>query len=174
MLLAAAFAAVLATAANAEMLQTLPKQVQKEINETRAACRDMGMRDDAIYDDVGLTSFILLGGINAVIVDNGEICGGERMKGANCATGGCVVMVYVRARGSWKKVLTARNHFISADWTKEQTELRLMVVSLYGDAPECPVRAANLRAYGPTAWKHGMCDVVARWDGNKFVYTMLQ
>jgi hypothetical protein len=115
MLLAAAFAAVLATTANAEMLQTLPKQVQKEITETRAACRDMGMRDDAIYDDVGLTSFILPGGINAVIVDNREICGGERMKGDNYATGGCVVMVYVRARGSWKKVLTARNHFISAD-----------------------------------------------------------
>jgi hypothetical protein len=51
--------------------------------------------------------------------------------------------------------------------------LRILVVSLYGDAPQCPVRAANLRAHGSTAWKHGQCDVVARWDGTRFVYRML-
>jgi hypothetical protein len=48
-----------------------------------------------------------------------------------------------------------------------------LVVSLYGDAPECPVREANLRAHGSTAWKFGQCDVVARWDGTRFVYRML-
>jgi hypothetical protein len=58
-------------------------------------------------------------------------------------------------------------------WTRDPPALRILVVSLYGDAPQCPVREANLRAHGSTTWKHGQCDVVARWDGTRFVYRML-
>ena len=156
-------------------LRLLPNQVQKEIEETRASCREQGVRADAIYDDAGVTRFTLPGGTDAVMVNDGEVCGGERIKGANCATGGCAVVVYARARGAWRKVLAGRNDpFVSADWTQDPPALRLLVVSLYGDAPECPVREANLRAHGSTAWKHGQCDVIARWDGTRFVYRMLQ
>jgi hypothetical protein len=105
---------------------------------------------------------------------DGEVCGGERIKGANCSTGGCAVAVYARVRGAWRKVHAGRNDpFVSADWTRDPPALRILVVSLYGDAPECPVREANLRAHGSTAWKHGQCDVVSRWGGTRFVYRML-
>jgi hypothetical protein len=120
-------------------LRLLPNQVQKEIEETRASCRELGVRADAIYDDAGVTRFTLPGGTDAVMVNDGEVCGGERIKGANCATGGCAVVVYARVRGAWRKVLAGRNDpFVSADWTRDPSALRLLVVSLYGDAPECP------------------------------------
>ena len=64
-------------------LRLLPNQVQKEIEETRASCREQGVRADAIYDDAGVTRFTLPGGTDAVMVNDGEVCGGERIKGAN-------------------------------------------------------------------------------------------
>jgi hypothetical protein len=156
----------LAGAEPVSALRLLPIQVQKEIEEARASCRELGVRADAIYDDAGVTRFTLHGGTDAVMVNDGEVCGGERIKGANCSTGGCAVAVYARVRGAWRNVLAGRNDpFVSADWTRDPPALRILVVSLYGDAPECPVREANLRAHGSTAWKHGQCDVVARWDG---------
>jgi hypothetical protein len=165
---------VLAGAEPVPALRLLPIQVQKEIEETRANCRELGVRADAIYDDAGVTRFTLPGGTDAVLVNDGEVCGGERIKGANCATGGCAVTVYARVRGAWRKVVAGRNDpFVSADWTRDPPALRILVVSLFGDAPECPVREANLRAHGSTAWKFGQCDVVARWDGTRFVYRML-
>ena len=164
----------LAGAEPVSALRLLPIQVQKEIEEARASCRELGVRADAIYDDAGVTRFTLHGGTDAVMVNDGEVCGGERIKGANCSTGGCAVAVYARVRGAWRNVLAGRNDpFVSADWTRDPPALRILVVSLYGDAPQCPVREANRRAHGSTAWKHGQCDVVARWDGTRFVYRML-
>jgi hypothetical protein len=125
---------------------------------------------------VGVTRFALPGSVEAVVVNNSEICDGERTKGGNCHTGGCDVTVYARRSGNaWRKVLEGRNNpFIVADWSRDPPAQRLIVVSLYGDAPECPAREANFRAHGSTAWKHGQCDVIARWDGTRFTYRMLQ
>jgi hypothetical protein len=156
-------------------LRSLPTKIQKSIEETRASCREQGVREESIYDDAGVMRFTLPNGVEAVVVNEGEICGGERIKGANCATGGCEVTVYARLGNAWRKVLAGRGDpFIVADWSRDPPALRLIVVSLYGDAPECPMRAANVRAYGPTAWKQGQCDVIARWDRTKFTYRILQ
>jgi len=78
LLLAGALAALASPA-----LGLLPNQVQKEIEETRASFREQGVRADAIYDDAGVTRFTLPGGTDAVMVNDGEVCGGERIKGAN-------------------------------------------------------------------------------------------
>ena len=43
-----------------------------------------------------------------MVVNDGEICGGERIKGANCHTGGCDLTVYARLENTWRKVLTGR------------------------------------------------------------------
>jgi hypothetical protein len=174
-LLAALTASIgIAYAEPTSVLRLLPKDVQNQIEETRASCREQGVRDASIYDDAGVMRFTLTGGTDAVLVYDGELCGGERIKGANCHTGGCDVTVYARVRGAWRKVLEGRNEvFVSADWSRDPPALRLLVVSLYGDAPGCPVREANLHTYNGSAWKHGQCDVVARWDGTRFVYKML-
>lgn len=166
---------VMPALAETSTLRSLSTKIQKEIEETRASCREQGVRDESIYDDVGLTPLILSGGVKAVVVNDGQICGGETIKGANCSTGGCGVTVYVRSGNAWRNALAGRGDpFIVADWSKVPPALRLIVVSLYGDAPECPIRAANVRAYGTAAWKHGQCDVIARWDGTKFTYRLLQ
>jgi hypothetical protein len=166
---------VMPALAETSTLRSLSTRIQKDIEETRASCKEQGVREESIYDDVGLTPLTLSGGVKAVVVNDGENCGGERIKGANCHTGGCGVTVYARSGNAWRKALAGRGEpFIAADWSKDPPALRLMVVSLYGDAAECPIRAANVRAYGPTAWKHGQCDVIAKWDGTKFTYRMLQ
>ena len=73
-----------------------------------------------------MTRFTLPGGTDAVMVNDGEVCGGERIKGANCSTGGCAVAGYARVRGAWRNVLAGRNDpFVSADWTREPPALRM-------------------------------------------------
>jgi hypothetical protein len=160
----------------ATILRRLPTAMQKEIEETRASCREQSDSNLEIYDDSGLTDFTLSGGAYAVMVNDGEICGpGVCIKGANCHTGGNYVNVYVRSGNSWRKVLSGRWHpYISADWTKDPPALKSIIISLYGDDKNCPAREANLRAHGSTAWKHGQCDVIARWDGSRFTYKLLE
>ena len=52
----------LAGAEPVSAIRLLPIQVQKEIEEARASCRELGVRADAIYDDAGVTRFTLHGG----------------------------------------------------------------------------------------------------------------
>lgn len=168
-----------AQADEATILKSLPVDVQKDIGNTRTSCIEQGANLrailQAIRDDSGLMKFTLSGDVDAVLVNDGELCGGERIKGANCHTGGCDVTIYARIRGAWRKVLDGRSGaFVSVDWRSRDSRLLTLVVNLAGDDPGCPVREANVRAYGGTAWKRGQCDVIARWDGGKFVYRMLQ
>ena len=68
-------------------LRLLPIQVQKEIEEARASCRELGVRADAIYDDAGVTRFTLHGGTDAVMVNDGEVCGGSASRAPTAARG---------------------------------------------------------------------------------------
>jgi hypothetical protein len=164
-----------ALAGQTTILGSLSVDLQKKIEETRASCIEQGASPRTIWDDTGLTRFTLSNGIDAVLVNDGELCGGETIKGANCHTGGCDVTIYARIRGTWRQVLEGRNSvFVSVDWRSKDSMLLGLVVSLRGDDQGCPIREANVRAHGTTAWKHGQCDVIARWDGSKFVYRMLQ
>jgi hypothetical protein len=174
--LIAFLAFVVPAGAESSILRSLPVKVQKDIEQTRTNCREQSDSKLEIYDDSGLTSFMLSGGTYAVMVNDGEVCGeGVCIKGANCHTGGHDVAIYARLGNAWRKVLSGRgDSFISLDPSKDPPTLKAVVVSLYGDSPDCPIRDANVRAYGPTAWKHGQCDVLARWSGNRFTYKLLE
>jgi uncharacterized protein YraI len=157
--------------AEATILSSLPADVQEEIKSMRDACRENSSRTLDIYDDSGLMSFSLPGGAKGIMVDDGEVCGGERIKGGNCTTGGCAVNVYVKFGNVWRKAISGRNEaFLSMD---ESDRFKALVISLYGDDRNCPRRAANIRAHGSTAWKHGQCDVIVRWSGSGFTYRLL-
>jgi hypothetical protein len=159
---------------SSSVLQMLPTKVQKAIEEVRASCREHGVLDRSIYDDSGLTRFTLTGAADAVMVNDGDICGGERIKAANCHTGGCDVTVYVRSGNTWRKALSGRGDtFLSLDYSRDPPAFKAAVLTLYGDSRDCPIRDANMRAYGPTAWKHGQCDVIAKWDGTRFILRLL-
>jgi hypothetical protein len=80
------------------VLRLLPTKVQKDIEETRASCREYmdKVGDKDTYEDAGLTHFTLPGGADGIMVNDGDVCWGEQIKGGNCHTGGCDVNVYVR------------------------------------------------------------------------------
>lgn len=177
---AAAVMTLMTGIANAQtsssILSSLPIKIQKDIEKTRASCREQGDSDigNRIYDDSGLVRFTLTGAADAVMVNDGELCGGECIKGANCHTGGHDVTVYVRSGNAWRKALSGRGDpFLSLDYSRNRPVFKVVVLSLYGDNRDCPIRDANVRAHGPTAWKHGPCDVIARWDGTRFIYRLL-
>jgi hypothetical protein len=164
------------------ILQSLPAEVQKEIEEVRANCREYlkNMDDDRTTvpsGDDGLVQFTL-SGAPAVMVDNFRLCGGC-YKGANCATLGTYYMaIYVRSGRTWKKAhddaVRSADIFLSADWEQDPPAFRAMVLGIPGDSKNCPRPRRNMfmRTYGILAWKRP-CDVIVRWNGTRFTYEAL-
>src|SRR5262249_10348447 len=105
------------------VLQSLPAEVQKEIERVRAACREelghrgLAMRSVSSGDD-GLIQFTL-SGTRAVMIDHVELCGGASFKGFNHTTvGSHTIVVYVRSGNSWRKILSTdagEKVFLSVD-----------------------------------------------------------
>jgi hypothetical protein len=168
-----ATAAIVATIAPAEAqqfdnaLQTLPANVQKAIKATRDSCP----AEKTTSGDEGLHVFGV-SGLDAVLVDELALCGGECFKGNNCATGYTHnVTIYVGSGNALKKVFSVEATepiFVS---TEPYTgKFRALVLSVHaGWDLGCPVRNKN----DPTAWKREKCDFVIRWDGSRFVHKPL-
>jgi hypothetical protein len=170
LLLASVFA-VLVTPVFAEtsFLRSLPSEVQKVIEETRAACKDVDVH--VTSGDEGFERF-KLGGKQALLIDASLLCEGCSA-GLNCSNRGTrYVEVYVLQGGRWSKVLS--NHNITGDifisrkpGTSE--ELNALVVTLYIGNKECPTRMM------PSASEQSReaRDCVVRWNGSKFTYKPL-
>jgi hypothetical protein len=94
-----------------ENFDELPKIVRDNVNETRDACREQYVGEEKepwkapSYPMKGIDAFYL-GGLPAVLVDNWKVCGGDvYIKGANCHTWGCDLVIYRKINNVWKKVL---------------------------------------------------------------------
>jgi hypothetical protein len=128
----------------APILRSLPPAVQKEIEEMRA-----------------------MGGWRC---GDGRTC----IHGVNCAIGYAhQVEIYVRRGNVWRKsfsVQATEPTFLSVE-PSENPNFRALVLSVgAGDTVlGCPIRNKN----DPTAWKHGKCDFVVKWDGTKFSHKPL-
>ena len=105
--------------AETSVLQSLPAEVQKDIEDVRAACREnldargadasqswISPTAHAVASvssgDDGLILFTV-SGAQAVMVNDLELCGGQCLRGGggNCSNwGGYTVAIYVRARKS--------------------------------------------------------------------------
>jgi len=164
------------------VLQSLPAEVQKNIEEIRAGCREYlknvhdGTTGDYFSGDDGLVPFTL-SGVPAVMVDNLKLCGGNCYRGANCDNrAGYEMAIYVRSGSTWKTAhadgVRNGNIFLSLDWDSDPPAFRAMVLAIPGDSKDCPKRRMFVRTYGPTAWKRP-CDVIVRWSGTKFTYEAL-
>jgi hypothetical protein len=142
------------------ILQSLPVEVQRHVEEVRASCReylkdiDAGRAEIPSGDDA-LERFTLSGAL-AVMVSDLKLCG-ECYKSANCHTGGYEMAIYVRSGRTWRKAhedgVRSGGIFLSLDWNRDPPAFRAMVVGIPGDSRDCPQRDAFVRAYGPTAWK---------------------
>jgi hypothetical protein len=112
-LMTGAFSSV-AAQPSSSVLQSLPAEVQKEIEDVRAACRkyldEMGIDASQTWGtpdanaipavssgDEGLEVFTV-SGAQAVMVNILELCGGQCLKGANCSNRGSYsVAIYLRS-----------------------------------------------------------------------------
>jgi hypothetical protein len=167
------------TPAEAPVLRSLPSDVQKEITRVRQSCRELGPATSdytppkVTKDDEGLITFTV-SGAQAVLVDELNFCGGagECMHGINCATGFTHdVAISVRYRDMWRKsfsVDATEPIFLSIEPYTDK--FRALVLSVHaGWDLGCPVR----NKYDPTAWKREKCDFVIKWDGTRFVHTLI-
>jgi hypothetical protein len=158
---------------SSSVLQSLPAEVQKDIEETRARCQQAV--DNVPSGDVGLVTFTV-SGKQAVLVDPKLLCN-DCYHGMNCTNRDTRdVRVYVLFGDVWRKVLS--NAYITGDifvsikpgsYGSFWGELNALVVDLYIGNRECPTR----RAASASAQMLEMRSCVVRWNGTKFTYKPL-
>ena len=161
------------------VLQALPAEVQKNIEEVRTACREywnnigadpsqpispLEVAPRVSSGDDGLILFTV-SGTQAVMVSNLALCGGQCLKGAVCSTVGSYdINIYVRTGHAWRNALSTRvgAAFLSTD-KETHTKFNALVLSVSG--------ADNKHCHVPF-WKQ-YCDMVVKWYGQKFTYKPL-
>jgi hypothetical protein len=172
-----------AIAQSPSILQSLPPEVQKDIESVRARCREYAVsvnnQPNIPSDDAGLTSFTV-SGAQAVMVNNLEICGpAGGGKGANYSNRGSYSLaIYVRSGNAWRKALSTEavgDVFLSIDWLKDN-KFKAMVLHVFSGNKDCPTHDVMVRNgnenYVFPAWKQS-CAAVVKWDGTKFTYKPL-
>ena len=161
------------------VLQSLPAQAQKNIEQVRTACREwwidrgedpnqpissLEVAPRVSSGDVGLILFTV-SGTQAVMVSDQALCGGQCLKGATCTTVGSYGLnIYVRTGQSWSNALstTVSDVFLSTG-KEDYTKFKALVLHVSGaDNKHCLVK-----------WWKQYCDVVVKWDGKKFTYKPL-
>ena len=142
------------------VLQALPAEVQKNIEEVRTACREywnnigadpsqpispLEVAPRVSSGDDGLILFTV-SGTQAVMVSNLALCGGQCLKGAVCSTVGSYdINIYVRTGHAWRNALSTR---VGAALNWDQTTSRGRHYK------RCIVRRVNLA--------HGHCHPLLR------------
>jgi hypothetical protein len=175
------------------VLRSLPADVQKDIEKTRAACREY-------FDEQGIDAsqtwfsdtaaevhrvssgneglgVFTVSGAQAVMVNNLELCGGQCLRSVNCSNRGSYgVAIYIRSGKGWRKALSTEavgSVFVSTD---DDEKFRALILSVFGGNKDCPTHDIPLRRDGKTyvypAWKQA-CDAVVKWNGRKFTYKPL-
>jgi hypothetical protein len=173
------------------ILESLPAEVQKDIESVRAACREqLGYRKSESFDpfasgvprvssgDDGLSLFTV-SGAQAVMVSNLELCGSECFKAANCSNRGSYgIAIYVRSGNAWRKALSTEavgDVFLSIDWLNSN-RFNALVLSVFSGDKDCPTHDVVVRegeqSYVFPAWKQS-CDAIVKWNGTKFTYEPL-
>jgi hypothetical protein len=159
---------------SSSVLQSLPAEVQKDIEETRTSCMSFGDGTSVTSDDEGLLQFTLAGR-KAVLVDPVILCG-ACYHGASCTNRGTRdVRVYALFGNAWRIVLSNDNItgdiFVSnvPGSRPEGPELNALVVNLFIGNKECPTR----RAPDMSSQSYEARSCVVRWNGTKFTYKPL-
>ena len=176
---------------SSSVLQSLPAEAQKDIEETRTACQQnvdglvtmsrspewSGQINVTLVPpvDSALVTFTL-GGRKAVLVDPILLCG-NCYHGINCTNRGTRdVRVYALFGNAWRMVLSnkyiTRDIFVSnvpGKYRPEGQELNALVVNLFIGNQECPTRRAL--DMSSQSWEARSC--VVRWNGTKFTYKPL-
>ena len=168
---------------SSSVLQSLPAEVQKQIEDVRAACREYlidqnkdpnqswmsstAHRVESVSSgDDGLIQFTVSGAL-AVMVSDLELCGGQCLRGGggNCSNhGGYFITIYIRSKNAWREALSTNavgGSLLSADWSKDPAAFKAIVLSILGGNKGCPSRPKQ------------ECHVIVKWDGTKFTYKPL-
>ncbi len=175
------------------VLQSLPGEVQKAVDDLRAGCREYLGGDgnqswvsplanpvhSVSSGDEGLEVFTV-SGAQAVMVNDLELCGGQCLRGANCSNRGSYqVAIYVRSGRAWRKALdteAVEKVFLRTDELKQPPAFEALVLNVFGGNKDCPTHDASVQEDGESfvfpAGKQS-CAAVVKWDGTKFTYRPL-
>jgi hypothetical protein len=161
---------------SSSVLQSLPANVQKDIEETRARCQQAVDKVPSVPSgDGGLVTFNV-SGKQAVLIDPKLLCDGC-YHGVNCSNRDTRdVSIYMLFGNAWKKVLSNENitgdifvSYVPGIYRPEGQELNALVLDLYVGNKECPTR----RAASSSAQSYEARTCVVRWHGAKFTYKPL-
>jgi len=167
-----------AVAQDSTILRSLPTAVQKEIESTRSECRGLEGVTYGTSGDEGLIQFTV-SGVPAVFIDRLRLCGGQCLKGTNCATGYThTVDIYVRSGNTWRKAFSrdvTEPVFVSTELTgwgedpPKYGKFRALVIKLHAweNDKDCPAITRD-----PTEWKKRTCDFVVKWDEQSKKFTL--
>jgi hypothetical protein len=134
---------------SSSVLQSLPANVQKDIEETRARCQQAVDKVPSVPSgDGGLVTFNV-SGKQAVLIDPKLLCDGC-YHGVNCSNRDTRdVSIYMLFGNAWKKVLSNENitgdifvSYVPGIYRPEGQELNALVLDLYVGNEECPTRRA--------------------------------
>ena len=178
---------------SSSVLESLPAEVQKEIKDLRAGCREYLGADvnqtwvsplanpvhSVSSGDEGLDVFTV-SGAQAVMVNRLELCGGQCLRGANCSNRGSYqVAIYVRSGQSWRKALDTEavgTVFLKTDGLEAPSAFKALVLNVFGGNKYCPTRDVLVREDGERyvfPARKQSCAAVVKWDGTKFTYVAL-
>jgi hypothetical protein len=150
-----------------ESFDELPKIVRDNVDETRAACREQYVGEEnepwkePSHPTKGITAFYL-GGSPAVLVDNHQVCGSDvAIKGANCHTWGCDLVIYRKVNGGWKKVLDEPVHDHVLNVNHDQQFVHVVMVFTHKYTEKCGNK-----------WD-GVCTYLMKWKDGKFSWQNL-
>jgi hypothetical protein len=199
LMIATALAYVVTAAAHAQdpsddnsILSALPAEVQNEIKDVRALCRE-SEPDVVIADDNGLSLFTV-SGRRAIMINHADVCGRDFHNGKGITysnRGTSVLEIYVanpvHGKTIWKKALSidAWDVFLStSDYTvdshggvkdsEETPVFKALVAIVFLGSQECPIAIRKVPAdvfSGPVA-RHP-CTTVMKWNGTRFTYNPL-
>ena len=167
------------TRESTKLLHSLPTNVQKDIEKTRAICRSINPGDPSriTAGDEGLNSFTV-DGKQAVMIDDMALCKGCSPGYACSNRGTRSVKIYVLQGKTWTKALSedafTGEIFISHK-PKSQTgsfgygELNALVGDLFVGNKDCP----TIDAGSTSAQSYEARTCVIRWNRGKFVYKPL-
>jgi hypothetical protein len=149
------------------VLQSLPAEVQKNIEGVRFACRGhlVAEGEPDWHPDGGLR-LLTVSGLKAVMVNNRELCGDQCFKGANCSNRDSYpVAIYVRSGNAWKKALSTEAVGVVFLSTDLNDKFKTLVLSVYSGNKDCPTRDLLVRegkeSYVIPAHKQS-CDAIVR------------
>lgn len=137
---------------------SLPKDIKLKVLGIQAACRDIDPDSVSKYQQSGVSQIDLDGdGGNDFILQTEFTCN-SAMKGANCSTGGCDLIVYKEIKPFSYKVVYDMT--VSSSW---------LIVDYAGTIPKFQALGVSISPKFDECRERKQCELLLFWSKGKWV-----